>query len=57
MARHLRSTLGITPGEFRLRYPFGMMLERYLDGVVRPYVEVWSGFKVGVPGRDTRNEK
>lgn len=60
LARPLRSTLGITPGEFRLRYPFGMMLDRYLDGVVRPYVEIWRDFKAVVPGRgerETRNEK
>ncbi len=49
-ARHLRLVLGITPGEFRIRYPFSMMMERFLDGIVRPHRARWRGFRPLTPG-------
>lgn len=50
-ARHLRSVLGITPSEFRSRFPFGTVLERFLDQLVRPYVDRWRHFQPLAPGR------
>jgi len=35
--RHLRAVMGITPAEFRARFPFGLVLERFLDRLVQPY--------------------
>lgn len=49
--RHLRVVLGITPSEFRARFPFSMVLERFLDRLVRPYAATWKGFKPLAPGR------
>lgn len=49
--RHLRSVLGITPSEFRTRFPFGMVLGRFLDQMVRPHTDVWRRFKPLAPGR------
>jgi AraC-like DNA-binding protein len=49
--RHLRSIMGITPSEFRSRYPFSMMLERFLSQFVRPHIDVWRSFKPLAPGR------
>lgn len=49
--RHLRVVLGITPSEFRARFPFSTVLERFLDRMVRPYVSVWKGFRPLAPGR------
>ena len=49
--RHLRVVLGITPSEFRARFPFSTVLERFLDRMVRPYVAVWKGFRPLAPGR------
>lgn len=49
--RHLRVVLGITPSEFRTRFPFCAVLERFLDRFVRPYKETWKGFKPLAPGR------
>jgi AraC-like DNA-binding protein len=37
--RHLRSLLGITAGEFRRRYPFPVLLERYRTAFVTPFRE------------------
>ena len=42
--RTLRATLGITPGEFRRRFPFPAALERFLGQLVRPYASVWCRF-------------
>lgn len=49
--RHLRAVMGITPSEFRTRFPFAMVLERFLDRQVRPYVAIWRSFKPLAPGR------
>lgn len=49
--RHLRAVMGITPGEFRSRYPFSVVLERFLDRLVRPHADTWRSFKPLAPGR------
>ena len=49
--RHLRVVLGITPSEFRTRFPFCAVLQRFLDRLVRPYQERWKGFRPLAPGR------
>lgn len=49
--RHLRVVLGITPSEFRMRFPFCSVLQRFLDRFVRPYRETWQGFRPLSPGR------
>ena len=43
--RSLRAMLGITPGEFRRRFPFAKALERFLAQFVAPYGGIWSGFR------------
>ena len=42
--RSLRAMLGITPGEFRLRFPFPTALERFLEHLVVPYRASWVSF-------------
>jgi AraC-like DNA-binding protein len=42
--RTIRAMLGITPGEFRRRFPFPTALERFLAQLVVPYGRVWAGF-------------
>jgi AraC-like DNA-binding protein len=42
--RSLRAMLGITPGEFRRRFPFPLALHRFLAQLVVPYERVWAGF-------------
>jgi len=42
--RTLRAMLGITPGEFRRRFPFPTALERFLDQLVKPYERIWARF-------------
>jgi AraC-like DNA-binding protein len=42
--RTLRARLGITPGEFRRRFPFPAALDRFLAQLVLPYSRVWSRF-------------
>lgn len=49
--RHLRVVLGITPSEFRARFPFSMVLDRFLARFVRPHVELWRQFRPLAPGR------
>lgn len=49
--RHLRAVMGITPSEFRTRFPFVMVMERFLDTMVRPHVAVWRTFRPLAPGR------
>jgi AraC-like DNA-binding protein len=44
-ARALRARLGITPGEFRRRFPFPVALERFLNQLVVPYESVWARFR------------
>jgi len=43
--RTIRAMLGITPGEFRRRFPFPTALERFLAQLVLPYGRVWAGFR------------
>jgi AraC-like DNA-binding protein len=42
--RTLRAMLGITPGEFRRRFPFAVALERFLAQLVEPYERTWAAF-------------
>lgn len=42
--RTIRAMLGITPGEFRRRFPFPTALNRFLAQLVLPYAKVWGGF-------------
>jgi len=49
--RHLRVVLGITPSEFRARFPFGLVLDRFLEQFVRPHAELWRTFRPLAPGR------
>ena len=42
--RSLRAMLGITPGEFRRRFPFPVALERFLSQLVAPYEMIWERF-------------
>lgn len=49
--RHLRVVLGITPSEFRSRFPFCSVLQRFLDQFVVPYKSTWKNFRPLAPGR------
>ncbi|HEY3935369.1 MAG TPA: helix-turn-helix domain-containing protein [Gemmatimonadales bacterium] len=49
--RHLRIVLGITPSEFRARFPFNAVLDRFLERFVRPFRERWRAFQPLAPGR------
>lgn len=49
--RHLRTVLGITPSEFRARFPYPTVRERFLDRIVRPHVTTWRKFRPLAPGR------
>lgn len=51
--RSLRAMLGITPSEFRRRFPFPTALERFLAQMVEPYGEIWATFR---PLKGTRAE-
>ena len=42
--RHLRSVLGITPTEFRVRLPFEKALKRFVTEMLEPYREQWEAF-------------
>lgn len=42
--RTLRAMLGITPGEFRRRFPFPVARDRFLEQLVIPYEGVWAQF-------------
>ncbi|NOT06748.1 MAG: helix-turn-helix transcriptional regulator, partial [Gemmatimonadales bacterium] len=42
--RTLRAMLGITPGEFRRRFPFPIALARFLAQLVTPYERAWAAF-------------
>jgi AraC-like DNA-binding protein len=44
LRRHLRGALGVTPGEFRLRFPFEVLLERYVDLFITPYRDTLRAF-------------
>ena len=43
--RSLRAMLGITPGEFRRRFPFPTAMGRFLTQMVEPYEGVWREFR------------
>jgi AraC-like DNA-binding protein len=49
--RHLRSVMGITPSEFRTRFPFSMVMDRFLERLVKPHLAVWRKFRPLAPGR------
>ena len=49
--RHLRIVLGITPSEFRTRFPFCAVLQRFIDQFVTPYKSTWKAFRPLAPGR------
>jgi AraC-like DNA-binding protein len=49
--RHLRVVLGITPSEFRARFPFCTVLQRFLDQFVLPHRPTWRTFRPLAPGR------
>lgn len=49
--RHLRVVLGITPSEFRARFPFCTVLDRFLERLVTPHVATWRRFQPLAPGR------
>jgi AraC-like DNA-binding protein len=49
--RHLRVVMGITPSEFRSRYPFCTVLQRFLDQFIVPYKTTWKNFRPLAPGR------
>jgi AraC-like DNA-binding protein len=42
--RTLRAMLGITPSEFRRRYPFPVAIHHFLDNLISPYQKVWTTF-------------
>lgn len=49
--RHLRVVLGITPSEFRTRFPFCLVLERFLERFVRGHRDTWKTFRPLSPGK------
>ncbi|HEY4320501.1 MAG TPA: helix-turn-helix domain-containing protein [Gemmatimonadales bacterium] len=49
--RHLRIVLGITPSEFRSRFPFCSVLQRFMEQFVTPYKGTWKQFRPLTPGR------
>ncbi len=49
--RHLRAVMGITPSEFRSRFPFSMMLDRFIERLVQPHATTWRTFNPLAPGR------
>jgi AraC-like DNA-binding protein len=42
--RHLRLALGVCPREFRIRFPFEVLLERYVDSFITPYRDTLRAF-------------
>ncbi len=42
--RHLRAMLGVTALEFRRRFPFAVALQRFVELMVDPYLDVWRSF-------------
>ncbi|MGH7593134.1 MAG: helix-turn-helix domain-containing protein [Gemmatimonadales bacterium] len=57
LGRHLRIQLGITPSEFRARYPFNAWLDRYIATVVGPFVTTLRTFDpVRASGLSTRSK-
>ncbi len=51
--RHLRSILGVTAQEFRRRFPFPVVLPRFIELMITPYHPQWKLFHpLGSPTRD-----
>lgn len=42
--RHLRRVFGVTASEFRGRFPFALLLERYVDRLIIPYRDTLRAF-------------
>jgi AraC-like DNA-binding protein len=42
--RHLKAMLGVTAGEFRRRFPFGVALARFIDLLITPYRDALRAF-------------
>ena len=55
--RHLRSMMGITPGEFRRRFSFDTAIQRFVALLVEPYRREWTGFRPLENGRPGRRPK
>lgn len=49
--RHLRVALGVTPGEFRVRFPFEVLLERYVGLLITPYRDTLRAFHPLIAGK------
>lgn len=44
LGRHLRAMLGVTALEFRRRFPFPVALQRFLELMIDPYLDIWKDF-------------
>lgn len=42
--RHVRRLFGVTASEFRTRFPFALLLERYVDRLILPYRDTLRAF-------------
>jgi AraC-like DNA-binding protein len=42
--RHLRAMLGVTAIEFRRRFPFPVALQRFVELMIDPYLDIWKDF-------------
>jgi AraC-like DNA-binding protein len=42
--RHLRAMLGVTALEFRRRFPFPVALQRFVELMIDPYLDIWREF-------------
>jgi AraC-like DNA-binding protein len=52
--RHLRATLGVTPGEFRRRFGFERAMSRFMATLIDPFVDQWRNFHPLEPGGHPR---
>ncbi|HXI21923.1 MAG TPA: helix-turn-helix domain-containing protein, partial [Gemmatimonadales bacterium] len=43
--RHVRALLGITSSELRRRFPFEAALERFVELMIVPYLDIWRRFR------------
>ena len=43
--RHVRALLGITSSELRRRFPFEEALERFVELMIVPYLDIWRRFR------------
>lgn len=55
--RHLRSMIGITPGEFRRRFSFDTAIDRFVALLIEPYRAEWTRFRPLENGRPGRRAK